>query len=27
MTREEIKDVNPDALICDGFDEAILGMA
>jgi hypothetical protein len=27
MTREEIADINPDALVCDGFDEAIIGMA
>ncbi len=27
MTIEEIQEINPDALICDGFDEAILGMA
>lgn len=27
MTREEVEEVNPDALLCDGFDEAILGMA
>jgi hypothetical protein len=27
MTREEIAEINPDALICDGFDEAIIGMA
>jgi hypothetical protein len=27
MTREEIAEINPDALICDGFDEAIIGIA
>ena len=27
MTREEIEEINPEALICDGFDEAIIGMA
>jgi hypothetical protein len=27
MTREEIADINPDALMCDGFDDAIIGMA
>jgi hypothetical protein len=27
MTREEIADINPDALVCDGFYEAIIGMA
>ena len=27
MTREEIAEINPDALLCDGFDEAIIGMA
>jgi hypothetical protein len=27
MTLEEIIDINPDALLCDGFDEAIIGMA
>jgi len=27
MTREEIEDINPEALLCDGFDEAIIGMA
>jgi len=27
MTREEIQEVNPEALLCDGFDEAIIGMA
>ena len=27
MTREEIAEVNPEALLCDGFDEAIIGMA
>jgi len=26
MTREEIEEINPEALICDGFDEAIIGM-
>ncbi|MEN6290514.1 MAG: hypothetical protein ABFD07_00655, partial [Methanobacterium sp.] len=23
----EIEDINPEALLCDGFDEAIIGMA
>ena len=27
MTREEIAEVNQEALVCDGFDEAIIGMA
>lgn len=27
MDREEIEEINPDALLCDGFDEAIIGMA
>lgn len=27
MTREEVAEINPDALTCDGFDEAIIGMA
>lgn len=27
MSREEIEEINPDALLCDGFDEAIIGMA
>ena len=27
MTIEEIQEINPDALVCDGFDEAIIGMA
>jgi hypothetical protein len=27
MTREEISLYNEEALICDGFDEAIIGMA
>lgn len=27
MTIEEIHEINPHALICDGFDEAIIGMA
>jgi hypothetical protein len=27
MTREEISEINPEALIVDGFDEAIIGMA
>jgi hypothetical protein len=27
MTIEEIEDINPEALLCDGFDEAIIGMA
>lgn len=25
MTREDISQVNPDALACDGFDDAIIG--
>jgi hypothetical protein len=24
---QEIEEINPDALLCDGFDEAIIGMA
>ena len=27
MTVDEIAEYNPEALVCDGFDEAILGMA
>lgn len=27
MSREEISEINPEALLCDGFDEAIIGMA
>ena len=27
MTPEEIAEINPEALLCDGFDEAIIGMA
>ena len=27
MTVDDISEINPDALICDGFDEAIIGMA
>ncbi len=27
MTREENQEINPEALLCDGFDEAIIGMA
>lgn len=27
MTVEEIAEYNPEALMCDGFDEAIIGMA
>jgi hypothetical protein len=27
MSREDIAEINPDALFCDGFDEAIIGMA
>jgi hypothetical protein len=27
MTVDEISEYNPEALVCDGFDEAILGMA
>lgn len=27
MSREEIAEINPEALMCDGFDEAIIGMA
>jgi hypothetical protein len=26
MTRDEIAEINPEALLCDGFDEAIIGM-
>jgi hypothetical protein len=27
MSIEEIEEINPEALLCDGFDEAIIGMA
>ena len=27
MTIQEINEINPEALLCDGFDEAIIGMA
>lgn len=27
MTPEEIAEINPEALLCDGFDEAIIGVA
>jgi len=27
MSREEIEEINPEALLCDGFDEAIIDMA
>jgi hypothetical protein len=27
MTVEEIKEINPEALVCDGFDDAIIGIA
>jgi hypothetical protein len=27
MIRDEISEINPDAFFCDGFDEAIIGMA
>jgi len=27
MNREEIEEINPEALLCDGFNEAIIGMA
>lgn len=27
LSRDEIEEINPDALLCDGFDEAIIGMA
>ena len=27
MTRGDISEINPEALLCDGFDEAIIGMA
>jgi hypothetical protein len=26
MARDEIAEINPEALLCDGFDEAIIGM-
>lgn len=27
MTRDEIAEINPEALLCDGFDDAIIGVA
>ena len=27
MTKEEISEINPEALLCDGFDDALIGMA
>lgn len=27
MSIEEIQEINPEALLCDGFDDAIIGMA
>jgi len=27
MNREDIAEINPEALFCDGFDEAIIGIA
>lgn len=27
MTVEQISEINPEALVCDGFDDAIIGMA
>jgi hypothetical protein len=27
MSPEEIAEINPEALLCDGFDDAIIGMA
>lgn len=27
ITLEEISELNPDAILCDGFDEAIIGIA
>lgn len=27
MTIDDIAEINPEALLCDGFDEAIIGMA
>lgn len=27
MTPEEISEINPNAFLCDGFDDAIIGMA
>jgi len=27
MTPEEIAEINPEALLCDGFDDAIIGIA
>lgn len=27
VSRDSISEINPEALICDGFDEAIIGMA
>lgn len=26
MTRDEIAEINPEALLCDGFDKAIIGL-
>ena len=27
MTKEDIAEINPEALVCDGFDDAIIGVA
>lgn len=27
MTKEDIAEINPEALLCDGFDDAIIGIA
>lgn len=27
MTVEQVSEINPEALVCDGFDDAIIGMA
>lgn len=27
ITKEEIAEINPEALLCDGFDDAIIGIA
>ena len=27
MTPEEVAEINPEALLCDGFDEALMGVA
>lgn len=27
LIREQISEINPDALVCDGFDDAIIGIA